>query len=135
VHAVLSKSHDTSHLISAVHAVYVGATCFRSTSRAREDALPEAPLSADTRARTLSPREMEVIRLFVSVCPSMKSPSDYIVRNRRSAPRRPMKERSLHRRREHTDRCRNERSGLMRRYLQGKCPPQHRREESAVFLD
>ncbi|KAA1005276.1 response regulator transcription factor [Paraburkholderia panacisoli] len=52
--------------VSAVHAVYVGATCFRSTSRAREDALPEAPLSADTRARTLSPREMEVIRLLVS---------------------------------------------------------------------
>jgi two-component system capsular synthesis response regulator RcsB len=66
VHAVLSKSHDTSHLISAVHAAYAGATYFRSTSRAREDALPKASLSADTRARTLSPREMEVVRLFVS---------------------------------------------------------------------
>lgn len=66
VQAVLSKSHDTGHLISAVHAVYAGATYFRSTSRAREGALAESALGADARTRTLSTREMEVVRLFVS---------------------------------------------------------------------
>lgn len=66
VHAVLGKSHDTSHLISAVHAVYAGATYFRSTSRAPEGALPSTSVNAGIRARNLSPREMEVVRLFVS---------------------------------------------------------------------
>ena len=66
VHAVLGKSHDTSHLISAVHAVYAGATYFRSTSRAPEGALPNASVNAGIQARNLSPREMEVVRLYVS---------------------------------------------------------------------
>jgi two-component system capsular synthesis response regulator RcsB len=66
VHAVLSKSHDTSHLISAVHAVYAGATYFRSTSRVQEGELLKASVSGDARERTLTPREMEVVRLFVS---------------------------------------------------------------------
>ncbi|MFL9966524.1 response regulator transcription factor [Paraburkholderia sediminicola] len=65
VHAVLSKSQDTGHLISAVHAVYAGATYFRSTSRG-EGALPEPTATGDARTRKLSPREMEVVRMFVS---------------------------------------------------------------------
>ena len=66
VHAVLGKSHDTSHLISAVHAVYAGATYFRSASRAPEGALPNTSVNPGIQARNLSPREMEVVRLYVS---------------------------------------------------------------------
>lgn len=66
VHSVLSKAHDTSHLISAIHAVYAGATYFRPASRGLEDAVPAAPLSGNVRVQTLSTRESEVIRLFVS---------------------------------------------------------------------
>jgi two-component system, NarL family, captular synthesis response regulator RcsB len=66
VHAVLSKSHNTGHLISAIHAVYAGATYFRSTSRGQESALSEPIPTGDARTLTLSPREMEVVRMFVS---------------------------------------------------------------------
>jgi two-component system capsular synthesis response regulator RcsB len=66
VHSVLSKAHDTSHLISAVHAVYAGATYFRSGSREPEDAIPGSPLAQNPRTQSLSTRETEVIRLFVS---------------------------------------------------------------------
>ncbi|WP_322013504.1 response regulator transcription factor [Paraburkholderia sp. J12] len=66
VHSVLGKTHDTSHLISAVHAVYAGATYFRATQREAEDALPGHALAKNPRTLTLSTRETEVIRLFVS---------------------------------------------------------------------
>jgi len=66
VHSVLSKAHDTSHLISAVHAVFAGATYFRAPARDAEDAVPDPSLAKNPRAQTLSTRETEVIRLFVS---------------------------------------------------------------------
>ena len=66
VHSVLSKAHDTSHLISAIHAVYAGATYFRSTSREPDDAIAAHPVSNNVRVQALSSRETEVIRLFVS---------------------------------------------------------------------
>ncbi|MBB5470842.1 two-component system capsular synthesis response regulator RcsB [Paraburkholderia sp. Clong3] len=66
VHSVLSKAHDTSHLISAIHAVYAGATYFLSTSRSLKDAIPDSSPGRNERTQTLSTRETEVIRLFVS---------------------------------------------------------------------
>jgi len=66
VQSVLSKAHDTSHLISAVHAVHAGATYFRASPRETEDAAPDLALARKPRALTLSTRETEVIRLFVS---------------------------------------------------------------------
>ncbi|MFP3608862.1 response regulator transcription factor [Paraburkholderia sp. SIMBA_050] len=66
VHGVLGKSHDTGHVISAIHAVYAGATYFRLTSRAPEGAHAELASNASARTRTLTTREMEVVRLFVS---------------------------------------------------------------------
>jgi len=66
VQSVLSKAHDTSHLISAVHAVYAGATYFRASPRETEDTAPDLALARNPRALALSTRETEVIRLFVS---------------------------------------------------------------------
>lgn len=66
VHSVLSKTHDTSHLISAAHAVFAGATYFRGAPREGEQGVPDPALAKSARAQTLSTRETEVIRLFVS---------------------------------------------------------------------
>jgi two-component system, NarL family, captular synthesis response regulator RcsB len=67
VQSVLSKAHDPSHLISAVHAVYAGATYFRPTAREEEEAASDnAPHTQNPRTSTLSTRELEVLRLFVS---------------------------------------------------------------------
>jgi two-component system capsular synthesis response regulator RcsB len=66
VQSVLSKAYDTGHLISAIHAVYAGATYFRSPSRSADGLPPEHSLAADSRTRTLTTREIEVVRLFVS---------------------------------------------------------------------
>ncbi|OLL27432.1 DNA-binding response regulator [Burkholderia sp. SRS-W-2-2016] len=65
VQSVLGKSHDTGHLISAIHAVYAGATYYRTASRAPEGEVP-AGSAASSRTQTLTTREMEVVRLFVS---------------------------------------------------------------------
>jgi two-component system capsular synthesis response regulator RcsB len=64
--AVLSKSFDTGHLISAVHAVYAGATYFRTSPRENDQLGNDFPAVAGSKASTLSRREMEVVRLFVS---------------------------------------------------------------------
>ncbi|MCC8397576.1 response regulator transcription factor [Paraburkholderia sp. MMS20-SJTR3] len=65
VQSVLGKSHDTGHLISAIHAVYAGATYFRTASSGSENETP-AGSSTNSRKQTLTNREMEVVRLFVS---------------------------------------------------------------------
>jgi two-component system capsular synthesis response regulator RcsB len=66
VQSVLSKTYDTSHLISAIHAVYAGATYFRSPSRTSDGVPAQHALATDGRTRTLTKREIEVVRLFVS---------------------------------------------------------------------
>lgn len=66
VQSVLSKSFDTSHLISAVHAVYAGATYFRTSPRETDRLQNGLSSTTNPKTRTLSTREMEVVRLFVS---------------------------------------------------------------------
>lgn len=62
VHSVLSKAHETTQLVSAIHAVYAGARYFPNESIS-------AP-GATTRPRSsvpdLTKRELEVVRLYVS---------------------------------------------------------------------
>jgi len=63
VSSVLSKTHATTYLISAIHAVFAGTTYFRpalSSHRCAEPA-PHPP-----RTKALSKRELEVIRLYAS---------------------------------------------------------------------
>ncbi len=64
VASVLNKSHDTGHLISAIHAAYAGATYLLPSARGQ--ARPQPVPTADVRLQTLTAREMEVLRLFVS---------------------------------------------------------------------
>jgi two-component system, NarL family, captular synthesis response regulator RcsB len=66
VQSVLGKSHDTGHLISAIHAVYAGATYFRTASRGSDSASADTAPAASPRSSVLTTREMEVVRLFVS---------------------------------------------------------------------
>jgi len=62
VHSVLSKAHETSQLISAIHAVYAGARYFPSEGIGAS--------AASTKPRSAGPdltkRELEVVRLYVS---------------------------------------------------------------------
>lgn len=60
VHAVVNKADEVGHLISAVHAAYAGASYFSP----RLQALGIG--GRRNRARALSPRESEVVRLVVS---------------------------------------------------------------------
>ncbi|RQH07125.1 response regulator transcription factor [Paraburkholderia dinghuensis] len=66
VQSVLSKSFDTGHLISAVHAVFAGATYFRTSLRETDELRAEFSSATGSQTRTLTNREMEVVRLFVS---------------------------------------------------------------------
>ncbi|QXI11257.1 response regulator transcription factor [Pseudomonas zeae] len=65
VGSVLNKTDDIGHLISAVHAVYAGATY---ASPQFKSAMSETSknLSTNTTKSTLTRRETEVIRLYVS---------------------------------------------------------------------
>lgn len=62
VHSVLSKAHETSQLISAIHAVYAGARYFPSELG--------GGASVTTKAARVGPdltkRELEVVRLYVT---------------------------------------------------------------------
>ncbi|ANJ75572.1 hypothetical protein A9Y76_24080 [Ralstonia insidiosa] len=60
---VLSKSDDLSHIVPAVHAAVLGQTCFSRTTRTILDA---SKWTKGTGTRTLTRRESEVVRLFVS---------------------------------------------------------------------
>lgn len=60
VHSVLNKADEVGHLVSAVHAVYAGASYFSPRLRG------EGGGGGDGQARDLSPREAEVVRLYVS---------------------------------------------------------------------
>ncbi|WP_338880963.1 response regulator transcription factor [Achromobacter veterisilvae] len=60
VHSVLNKADEVGHLVSAVHAVYAGASYFSPRLRG------EGGGGGDGQARALSPREAEVVRLYVS---------------------------------------------------------------------
>lgn len=63
VHSVLGKARETSHLISAIHAVYAGARYFPSESGSGPStSSPVAGLSGPD----LTKRELEVVRLYVS---------------------------------------------------------------------
>ena len=57
-------NQDTGHLISAIHAVYAGATYVLPGSRTQER--PQPAHTGDARTQALTMREMEVVRLFVS---------------------------------------------------------------------
>lgn len=60
IKAVLSKSDDVSHLISAIHAVKGGAAYFSPT------ALSQAGPARTEGAQALSMREAEVVRLYIA---------------------------------------------------------------------
>ncbi|AOI59587.1 response regulator transcription factor [Burkholderia diffusa] len=62
VEGVLSKLDDVDHLIAAAHAVYAGATYYSPSVQART----AAPAVASPPTQPLTPREAEVIRLYVS---------------------------------------------------------------------
>jgi two-component system, NarL family, captular synthesis response regulator RcsB len=66
VQSVIGKTHETGHLISAIHAVYAGANYFRTASHGPEGELPMRPAAQSGGTETLTTREMEVVRLFVS---------------------------------------------------------------------
>lgn len=63
IHSVLGKVYETSHLISAIHAVYAGARYFPSEHAQRAVSRSSSqPVSAPE----LTQRELEVVRLYVS---------------------------------------------------------------------
>lgn len=63
VHSVLGKVFETSHLISAIHAVYAGARYFPSEY---DVSLPRRGNTDTKSAPRLTQRELEVVRLYVS---------------------------------------------------------------------
>ncbi|MGV2864841.1 response regulator [Achromobacter sp. AGC39] len=63
-HAVLSKVDVIGHLISAIHAVYAGATYFSPKFRSSSASVGQAAQTAS--AQRLTRRETEVVRLYVS---------------------------------------------------------------------
>lgn len=64
VQSVMSKSHPTRDLISAIHAVEAGAMYFPAGFRTVASSSHNGLMNE--RTQTLSTREMEVVRLFVS---------------------------------------------------------------------
>jgi len=65
VRCIISKSDDASHLIPAIHIASSGAQYFSPTVNAIVEALDKPP-SAGGKEVSLSKREAEVIRLYVS---------------------------------------------------------------------
>lgn len=65
VRCIISKSDDASHLIPAIHIARSGAQYFSPTVNTIVQTLDKPP-SADGKAVSLSKRESEVIRLYVS---------------------------------------------------------------------
>mgnify|MGYP003347351394 FL=1 len=63
VQGVLSKSDDLTHIVPAVHAAMLGQSYFSPTARAILDASKE---TQGPGTQTLTRRESEVVRLFVS---------------------------------------------------------------------
>ncbi|EDT40714.1 two component transcriptional regulator, LuxR family [Burkholderia ambifaria MEX-5] len=64
IQAALSKVDDMAHLVSAVHAVYAGETYFSPGMRRARDAFEQA--QAESKAKQLTKREAEVLRLYLS---------------------------------------------------------------------
>ncbi|NML32718.1 response regulator [Paraburkholderia antibiotica] len=65
IQSVVSKSGRLDHLISAIHAVYAGSTYFPGTESGQDSVFTRFS-SEKSNKRTLSPREEEVVRLYVS---------------------------------------------------------------------
>jgi len=66
VHSVLSKVEDIGHLISAIHAVYAGATYLSPSVRANAALNHDSSQQQSGGWPKLSRRELEVVRLYVS---------------------------------------------------------------------
>ncbi|MET3633179.1 response regulator transcription factor [Burkholderia sp. 572] len=64
IQSALSKVDDTVHLVSAIHTVHAGATYFSPWMQQARNAFERA--RAESKAKQLTKREAEVIRLYLS---------------------------------------------------------------------